>query len=417
MPFEDELGAALRRTGEGFTTDRHALVDAGEQRGRRMVARRRAAVVGGSALALAVIATAGAYTGGLFDGTDTAHRADVAAPPTGPGRNGEQPRTNTGAVTAEQLIANLKSLLPGGELTGAEARGTSDELGPWVSGVYDDGKGRSAVSVRLQRVDPNGNLARDQTECGDKSVQGYDDCRTEQLADGSRLMLHKGYEYPDRRVDTKVWSATLVTPQGFMVGASEWNAAAEKDAPVSRTDPPLATEELKTLVISTLWHPALNDLPTVEPEAPQEQSPTALRDRNAGAALEHLITGLGVKTPIVARGGQGGSGYVVLDDGSGRSLVRITIQQGGEGDAGFTAADATVRPDGTKVKAMVGRATKGKDVMQWSVDTLREDGLRVLVSSFNGADPNGTPTRDSPALTLGQLHEIALAPGWNRTHN
>ncbi|WP_405529897.1 hypothetical protein OG592_18595 [Streptomyces avidinii] len=416
MPFEDELGEALRRAGEGFTTDRHALAEAGEQRGRRLVARRRAAVVGGSALALTVIATAGAYTGGLFDGPGAVDRVDVAAPPTGPGGSGKQPRSGTGVVTAEQLIANLKALLPGGALTKAEARGTSDELGPWVSGVYDDGKGKSAVSVRLQRVDPKGSLAREQTECGDKSLQGYDDCRTEYLADGSRLMLHKGYEYPDRRVDTKVWSATLVTPQGFLVGASEWNAAAEKGAPVSRTDPPLATEELKTLVTSPAWQPALSDLPTVEPEVPQAQEPTALRDRNAGAALEHLINGLGVAAPVVARGGEGEYGYVVLDDGSGRSLVQINVQKG-EGNIGFTDADATVRPDGTRVKPMVGRATQGKDVMQWSVDTLRKDGLRVLVSSFNAADPNGRPTRDSPMLTMEQLHEIALAPGWNRTRN
>ncbi|MFJ7592527.1 hypothetical protein ACIQZO_35180 [Streptomyces sp. NPDC097617] len=416
MPIEDELGEALRRVGDGFTTDRHALADAGEQRGRQLMARRRTAVVGGSALALTLIAAAGAYTGGLFDSRDAADPVAVAAPPTLPGGSGKQPRTGQGVVTAEQMIANLKSLLPGGELSKAEARGTSDELGPWVSGVYDDGRGKAAVSVRLQRVDPNGNLAREQTECGDKSLQAYDDCRTEELADGSRLMIHKGYEYPDRRVDTKVWSATLVTPQGFLVGVSEWNAAAEKGAPVSRTDPPLSAEELRYLAISTAWYPALNDVPTAEPEAPREQSGAALRDQNAGAALEHLLRGLGVNAPVVAKGGEGDYGYVVLDDGSGRSLVQINVQQG-QNPTGFTDADVTTQPDGTKLRAMVGRATKGKDVMQWSVDTLRKDGLRVVVSSFNGADPNGSPTRDSPALTMEQLRRIVLAPGWNRTHD
>ncbi|WP_051858914.1 hypothetical protein [Streptomyces xanthophaeus] len=78
MPFEDELGEALRRAGDGFTADRHALVDAGERRGRRLVARRRASVIGGSVLALAVIGTAGAWTTGLLGGSG---RAEVAARP------------------------------------------------------------------------------------------------------------------------------------------------------------------------------------------------------------------------------------------------------------------------------------------------------------------------------------------------
>lgn len=66
MPFEDELGEALRRTGDGFTSEGRDLVDAGERRGRRMVARRRAAVAGGSVLALALIGSAGAYANGLL---------------------------------------------------------------------------------------------------------------------------------------------------------------------------------------------------------------------------------------------------------------------------------------------------------------------------------------------------------------
>ncbi|MGW6977888.1 hypothetical protein ACWGE1_00325 [Streptomyces sp. NPDC054932] len=417
MSFEDQLGEALRRAGDGFATDRHALAEAGEQRGRRLVARRRAAVVGGSALALAVIATAGAYTGGLLDGPGPTNAVHVAGPPKPSGGNGQAPLTGTGSISAEQLITTLKELLPSGQLTGLEARGTSDELGPWVSGVYDDGKGKAAVAVRLQRVDPKGSHAHAQTECGDKMLVGYDDCRTEELEGGSRLLLRKGYEYPDRRVDTKVWQAVLVTPQGFLVNVSEWNAAAEKGAPVSRTDPPLTTAELKTLATSTTWHPALYDLPAVEPDVPREPSSAALRDRNAGAALEHLLGGFGSTVPIVSRGGEGTYGYVVLDDGKGRSLVQINVQQGGATPP-FTGAGVSTQPDGTKVKVVAGPGEKGgKGVVQWSVDTLRKDGLRVVISAFNTAEQSGAATRQEPVLTLEQIKEIALAPGWNRTRN
>ncbi|MGW0753000.1 hypothetical protein [Streptomyces sp. NPDC002587] len=425
MPFEDELGEALRRAGDGFTADRLALADAGEQRGRRLVARRRAAVVGGSVLALAVIGTAGAYSGGLLGGSRSGSgpgRIDVAAPPTlpssGSGKNGgADPNlkgSGTGAVTADQLLAVLQELLPGGKLTGTQARGSDQS--PMVSGVYDDGGGKAAISVGLSRVDPNGSNARELTRCGDKNIQEYDDCTTEQLADGSRLLLYKGYEYPDRRVDTKVWRAALVTPQGFMVDASEWNASAEKDAPLSRPDPPLTTAQLKTLVTSALWHPALNDLRPAEVEraAPPESS-GALRYTRPEAALERLAADHGI--PVASKGGQDSSyGYVVLDDGKGKSLVQLNVSDG-ESTSGFTGAGVTALPDGTRVKVTQRPAEKGRGVVEWTVDTLRKNGLRVAVSAYNTANQSGAATREAPALTLEQLKELVLAPGWDRSQN
>ncbi|MFE6835205.1 hypothetical protein ACFVFI_10280 [Streptomyces sp. NPDC057705] len=415
MPFEDDLGAALRSAGDGFTADRDALVDAGEQRGRRMVARRRqAAAAGGSVLALALIATAGAYAGGLLDGTERAGTINVAAPPTSPGGDDKGPLAGSGAVSAEQMIANLRGLLPGGQLTEPVGRGSDDQV-PLVSGVYDDGKGRAAVSLALSRVDPDGSNARATTECGDKNLQEYDDCRTEQLADGSKLLLHQGYEYPDRRMDTKVWRAVLVTRQGFQVELSEWNAPAEKGVPVSRSNPPLTTDQLKTVVTSAVWRPALNDLPAPEPEpSARPGSSTALRDQEAAKALEDLVSGFGIEIPISSKGGEGSYGYIVFDDGKGKSLVRLSI---GRSDSGFAGLNQPPLPDGTLVNVKQGPAEKGKGVIEWTVDTVRTDGLRVVVSAFNTANTSGTATREQPALTLDQLKEIALAPGWNRTRN
>ncbi|MFE1500648.1 hypothetical protein ACFW89_37015, partial [Streptomyces albidoflavus] len=59
--FEEELGAVLRRTGDGFAVDdRRELVAGGLQRGRRRLLRRRLAVTGG-ALALAAVGLGGVY--------------------------------------------------------------------------------------------------------------------------------------------------------------------------------------------------------------------------------------------------------------------------------------------------------------------------------------------------------------------
>ncbi|MGW2270873.1 hypothetical protein [Streptomyces yangpuensis] len=432
MPFEDDLGTALRRTGEDFTIDRHALVDAGEERGRRLVARRRAAVVGGSVLALALIATAGAYTGGLLDGPGGADGVRVAAQPTPAGGSGgsggtgggpdsgagKGPRTGSGAVTAQRMMANLEKALAveGGKVEARAGRGTESEGGAAVSGVYDDGKGKAAVNVSLSRVDPLGSQAAQLTQCGDKTIQGYDDCRTERLPDGSKLLVLKGYEYPDRRVDTKCWTAVLVTPAGFLVQASEWNASAEKDAPVTRPDPPLGSAQLKTLVTSQVWRPALNDLPPAEPDPvkPGAEPGTPLKDRSASDALESLLVPVGI--PIASRGGEGSYGYAVLDDGKGYSLVQLNVSKG-ESTSGFSGADVTTESDGTRVRITQGPAGKGEGVVQWTVDTLRKDGLRVTVSAFNAGNQNGAPSRSTPAPTLERLKGIALAPGWNRDRN
>ncbi|MEJ8643143.1 hypothetical protein WKI68_20660 [Streptomyces sp. MS1.HAVA.3] len=413
MPFEDELGEALRRAGDGFTADRPALVDAGERRGRRMVARRRAAVVGGSVLTLAVIATVGAYSGGVFDGSGAQGQVDVAAPaplPSAAPGDLRKARTGTGAVTAEQLIAVLGQLLPDGKVSKAEARGTGDELGPMVQGVYDDGKGKAAISVGLSRVDPNGSSARQLTECGDKNIQEYDDCQTEQLADGSRVLLHKGYEYPDRRVDTKLWRAVLVNPQGFVVQLSEWNAPAEKDAAVSRTNPPLTTAQLKTLVTSDKWHPALKDLPAVKSDPDAQILPSG---PEAGPILQSMLPKDGVN--VLSTGGEGDYAYAVLNDGKGDSMVQVNAQPNmAKHLAGhMEGAGVTTLPDGTKVKVEQKPGEKGgAGVVWWSVDTLRPNGLRVVVSAFNTGNQNKPATRKAPLLTMDQLKEIALSPKW-----
>ncbi|MFG2714956.1 hypothetical protein ACGFX2_31010 [Streptomyces goshikiensis] len=419
MPFEDELGNALRRAGDDFTTDGHALVEAGEQRGRRLVARRRASVVGGSVLALAAIATGGAYTGGLFDGAGGSGgpgRVNVAAPPElsagptkAPADGGPSSRTGSGAVSGAQLVSVLKELLPGGKVTDTEARGTAAPQGPSIHGVYDDGKGAAEIGVSLTRTDPDGRTAAGALECPDANTTDYEGCATETLADGSKIMVFQGYEYPDRREPTKLWRATLVTKQGFQVEVMEWNAPAEKGAKVSRPAPPLDPAQLKTLAASPLWHPALQDLPAAPPEG--RGSAPAPAGADARVVLESLVPKNGIT--VDSKGGEGDYAYLVLDDGKGKSLVQVNVQEH-MGDAlGGHMSGATTLPDGTKVLETKQPGEKGgKGVVWWSADTLRPDGRRVVVSAFNTANQAKPATRKEPVLTMEQLRTIALDPKW-----
>ncbi|KJY27718.1 MULTISPECIES: hypothetical protein [unclassified Streptomyces] len=409
MPFEDELSEALRRTGDEFTPDPRALVAAGEQRGRRLVARRRAAVVGGSVVALAVIGAGSAYTSGLFGGSGGAAAAAVApqADPTQPPKVKE--KAGGGAVSADQLIDVFRQLLPGGTVSGAKARGTGETAHPSVSGLYDDGEGPAALGVALARVDPKGQMAADSVTCPDKNVLDFDDCTLETLEDGSKLMVFQGYEYPDRREPTKVWRATLVTPQGYQVDVQEWNAPAEKGQPVSRANPPLAPEKLKEFTTSPLWRPALSDLPAAEPDP---GAPAPAGARGAAAVLESLLPKTGIT--VASKGGEGEHGYVVLDDGNGTSLVQVNVQAGmGELLKDHFGSGAVTLPDGTRVKSEQRDGEKGgANVVWWTVDTLRTDGRRVVVSAFNTGNQNKPATRDKPILTMEQLQQIALDPKW-----
>ncbi|MFF2579473.1 hypothetical protein [Streptomyces goshikiensis] len=417
MPFEDELGNALRRAGDGFTTDGHALVEAGERRGRRLVARRRAAVVGGSVLTLAVVATGGAYTGGLFGGAGGSGgpgRVDVAAPPElsagptkAPARGGPSSRTGSGAVSGAQLVSVLKELLPGGKVTDTEASGTGAPQGPSVRGVYDDGEGAAQIGVTLTRTDPDGRTTAGALECPDANTTDYEACATETLADGSKVMVFQGYEYPDRREPTKLWRATLVTRQGFQVEVMEWNAPAEKGAKVSRPAPPLGPAQLKAFAASPLWHPALGDLPAAPAEGPAPDPVGA----DARAVLESLVPKSGIT--VASKGGGGDYAYLVLDDGKGASLVQVNVQEQMGAALGGHMSGATTLPDGTKVLETKQPGEKGgKGVLWWSADTLRPDGRRVVVSAFNTGNQSKPATRKEPVLTMEQLRTIALDPKW-----
>ncbi|MEU3909388.1 hypothetical protein AB0F20_37305 [Streptomyces goshikiensis] len=417
MPFEDELGNALRRAGDGFTTDGHALVEAGERRGRRLVARRRAAVVGGSVLTLAVVATGGAYTGGLFGGAGGSGgpgRVDVAAPPElsagpteAPARGGPSSRTGSGAVSGAQLVSVLKELLSGGKVTDTEASGTGAPQGPSVRGVYDDGEGAAQIGVTLTRTDPDGRTTAGALECPDANTTDYEACATETLADGSKVMVFQGYEYPDRREPTKLWRATLVTRQGFQVEVMEWNAPAEKGAKVSRPAPPLGPAQLKAFATSPLWHPALGDLPAAPAEGPAPDPVGA----DARAVLESLVPKSGIT--VASKGGGGDYAYLVLDDGKGASLVQVNVQEQMGAALGGHMSGATTLPDGTKVLETKQPGEKGgKGVLWWSADTLRPDGRRVVVSAFNTGNQSKPATRKEPVLTMEQLRTIALDPKW-----
>ncbi|MGP4005545.1 hypothetical protein [Streptomyces sp. 4N124] len=398
--FERQLGNALRDAGDTFDTDRSALAAAGQARGRRLRLRRRATVVG-SAAAIAPVGMGGAL---VVPWSDGGGQQSV-----GSGRTTTAPASSAtsepNALPAEEVLKIFKSLLPEGKFS-QEVAGGTDSYPSYSSLVYDDGQGPAAMGLTLNRVEPGSAEARSITTCPDKALAPYDSCTTTKLVGGSTLMLIQGYEYPDRREETKQWRAELVTSHGQHIGLTEWNAPAQKGEPVSRPEPPLSTAELKAFVTASQWSPVIAVIPqelnSTPPDGPDTTTPT----------LTTLIGLLPKDVEVVTRGTD--YTYLVVDDGKGKSYVQVDVQPGMKDvEDELFGPDAETLDDGTKVVTRESSGDKGvSGTVMWTADTIRTDGLRVVVSAFNAADQHSAPGRETPALTKQELREIALSPKW-----
>ncbi|WP_416222915.1 hypothetical protein [Streptomyces sp. VB1] len=74
-------------------------------------------------------------------------------------------------------------------------------------------------------------------------------------------------------------------------------------------------------------------------------------------------------------------------------------------------------PDGTLLATSKKPGEKGgQGVVMWTADTMRPDGVRVVVSAFTSGEQSSPATRPTPtpALTMDQLTALAISPQWPR---
>ncbi|GGP49598.1 hypothetical protein [Streptomyces sindenensis] len=116
-------------------------------------------------------------------------------------------------------------------------------------------------------------------------------------------------------------------------------------------------------------------------------------------------------TDVTDSGGEFAS--VVVNDGKGRSLVQINVQPDMRDVAHQLYGDATTLPDGTLLATSKKPGEKGgPGVVMWTADSMRPDGMRVVVSAFNSGEQSSPATRKAPALTMDQLTALVLSPEW-----
>ncbi|MFE0334314.1 hypothetical protein, partial [Streptomyces sp. NPDC058955] len=371
------------------------------------------------------------YAGSVVTPDGPADKAGVAAAPkTGGSPTAEPAPESSGEPASDALkpgmaeipLSRIADVIKANTPAGEWRFDGLDGKGQGISGVYDDGKGEAAVGVFLNRAGRSAEAGVDMVTCPEKAYVPYDACETGKLPDGSRWMVFQGYEYPDKREETKSWRATLLTKDGFLIDASEYNAPAEKGAAISRENPPFTAAQMKALVTADAWRPLLDQIPPL-PTAPAQpgklgkpgkvrQAPPEIVGNTVPNTLRSLLP-KGLK--VVDDGGEGEFAFVVVDDGKGKSLVQINVQYGMDdvADQLFGSGDVTTLPDGRKVKLTQQPGEKGGEgVVWWTVDTLTKDGFRVVVGAFNTGAQHEAATRAEPALTMEQLKALALDPKW-----
>lgn len=153
------------------------------------------------------------------------------------------------------------------------------------------------------------------------------------------------------------------------------------------------------------WRTVANALPAPLPEP--ELPGSDLHARTDLLAL--LPKGLKVTDKS---GDDGDFAYAVVDDGKGRSMVQVNVQPDmlDAADDLFDSSSETL-PDGTRVAVSQGPGDRGHQVM-WTVDTMRADGRRVVISAFNAGTQIEPATRETPALTIAQMRKMALDARW-----
>ncbi|MFI1227067.1 MULTISPECIES: hypothetical protein [unclassified Streptomyces] len=162
------------------------------------------------------------------------------------------------------------------------------------------------------------------------------------------------------------------------------------------------------------------DAPRTEDPSPDPSSPESQDPGEPAPALDYTLLmptfrallpqGLTVGEETDS-GGEFAS--VVVDDGKGRTLVQINVQPDMRDAAEDLYREATTLPDGTLLATSKVPGEKGgAGVVWWTADTMRPDGMRVVVSAFNSGEQSTPATRPEPALTMDQLVALATSPQW-----
>lgn len=150
------------------------------------------------------------------------------------------------AVTPQVTTQTLIDLLKGsGSATNPTGRGLDNQSLGEV--LFNDGHGIAKIDVVVTwpGTQPHDAVAGG---CGTPSATCV------WLNDGTQVGISQSLERPDQpATSATMWSVSAYRGDGLQVDISEWNAAQEKDSPVTRATPPLSIAQLTTLATDPRW--------------------------------------------------------------------------------------------------------------------------------------------------------------------
>ncbi len=315
---------------------------------------------------------------------------------------------NVSHVSGEDMVLLLKEALPRGKVSnegGAGARGNKG--GPSAYLVFDDGQGPSFISVHLGRT-----LSGFGTDCPNRSDNPYSICIRKERSDGGVLVIDQGYVDPLNPSGTKLWSAALTTRDGGKVIVSELNSSSPTGDSASRLDPPLNSTMLERIATSGAWASILASLPAPS-AAPAPPSVPVLTKRTILETLEHEVPA-GMRITKES-GPEKGYVEVSLDDGRGANLVTVSVQRWKIKDPRIVQLfqGAERKANGTLVVNRKVPVSEDGNVERWEADTLRPNGIRVLITQSNAYAYGLPASRKTLPLRMSQLTSIALRKAWS----
>ncbi|MFI5635038.1 hypothetical protein ACIA8E_37980 [Streptomyces sp. NPDC051664] len=332
----------------------------------------------------------------------------------GPAHSDSQPRSLTPTpASAQQMVYLLESLLPQGKYSAQHGQGQGGRPGspPSAELILEVGGKAAKVTVALNRYPLP--VPAQLAQCPDTAYHPYSQCAQSQLPGGARLVRDQSPRDEDKPSGGKVRSVLLTHKDGTQVFVSETGGLDGKTA-AGNTALPLSLEQLSAIATDTAWKPLLSAMPAPRTGGPRTGSVSEM----TGAQITHVIKELlPAGLHAAQEGGSQGFGHVVVDDGHGKSLVAVNVQRWKPDDANMTKLfeKADTQSDGTRVTVRKSPPSQGgKGAVEWSVDTFRKDGLRVVISAVNAGAYKLPASRTEPALKIGQLQQIALAPTWRR---
>ncbi|MEW1569579.1 hypothetical protein AB0454_42435 [Streptomyces sp. NPDC093509] len=308
-------------------------------------------------------------------------------------------------VTTQQMLQQLEKMLPAGKTTPKKVTSKEDPT-LLATGLIFSTQGKSAsVSVAIRNSKHVGNGR----ECPDSAYYPHDNCSKKRLPDGEMLTTIQGPQDQGEPSGLQFSTISIEYGSGEVVLVSQVGKKAEKNDSAQDESLPVSQNQLSSVATSSAWKTMASTLKTSAPANREESSfPTA---KEITKTLTSLVPG---KVDISDPGGSEGFGHVVIDDGLGPCLIAVNVQRWGPGKSAVRDLfKGSQKIHGTQVKSTKTRPIgNGANAFQWTYDTLRSDGLRVVIAEVNSRAYYLGADRVNPILDYGQLKKIALAEAW-----